>query len=113
MHSVRYRGLNPPQEKAVKGGLMDGEDMIVASPTASGKTFIGELAMVNQVVQNDKAAVYIVPLKALAPVIFLVGLISVFFFPRGFVEVIGFAEGFVCFQNSVISGRDMSEFLPF
>ncbi|MFB6212997.1 MAG: DEAD/DEAH box helicase [Candidatus Nanohaloarchaea archaeon] len=58
--------LNPPQRDAVDAGLMDGEDMVVASPTASGKTFIAELAMVNQVKKNDKKAVYIVPLKALA-----------------------------------------------
>ena len=58
--------LNPPQRDAVNSGLMDGEDMIVAAPTASGKTFIAELAMVNQVVKQDKTAVYIVPLKALA-----------------------------------------------
>ncbi|WEL22997.1 ATP-dependent DNA helicase [Candidatus Nanohalovita haloferacivicina] len=58
--------LNPPQRKAVNSGLMDGDDMIVASPTASGKTFIAELAMVNQVVKQEKTAVYIVPLKALA-----------------------------------------------
>ena len=58
--------LNPPQIDAVNSGLMDGEDMIVAAPTASGKTFIAELAMVNQVVKQDKTAVYIVPLKALA-----------------------------------------------
>lgn len=58
--------LNPPQEMAVEAGLMEGEDMIVAAPTASGKTFIAELAMVNQVVGNGKTAVYIVPLKALA-----------------------------------------------
>lgn len=58
--------LNPPQEKAVEAGLMEGEDMIVAAPTASGKTFIAELAMVNQAVKQGKKAVYIVPLKALA-----------------------------------------------
>lgn len=58
--------LNPPQRMAVDQGLMEGEDMIVASPTASGKTFIAELAMVNQVKENGKTAVYIVPLKALA-----------------------------------------------
>jgi len=40
--------------------------MIVAAPTASGKTFIAELAMVNQAVKQGKKAVYIVPLKALA-----------------------------------------------
>ncbi|QGA80060.1 DEAD/DEAH box helicase [Candidatus Nanohalobium constans] len=58
--------LNPPQEKAVKSGLLDGEDMIVASPTASGKTFIAELAMVEKAVKENKTAVYVVPLKALA-----------------------------------------------
>lgn len=58
--------LNPPQELAVDSGLLEGDDMIVASPTASGKTFIAELAMVNQVIQEEKTAVYIVPLKALA-----------------------------------------------
>ncbi len=58
--------LNPPQKKAVDAGLMEGEDMIVAAPTASGKTFIAELAMVNQAVKQGKKAVYIVPLKALA-----------------------------------------------
>lgn len=58
--------LNPPQRKAVNAGLMEGEDMIVASPTASGKTFIAELAMVNQVRNEGGKAVYIVPLKALA-----------------------------------------------
>ena len=58
--------LNPPQEKAVDAGLLDGEDMIVASPTASGKTFIAELAMVEKAVKEGKTAVYVVPLKALA-----------------------------------------------
>ena len=58
--------LNPPQRDAVEAGLMKGDDMIVAAPTASGKTFIAELAIVNQVINNEKTAVYIVPLKALA-----------------------------------------------
>lgn len=58
--------LNPPQEKAIDAGLLENQDMIVAAPTASGKTFIAELAMVEQVIKQDKTAVYIVPLKALA-----------------------------------------------
>jgi helicase len=58
--------LNPPQEKAVDSGLLEGEDLIVASPTASGKTFIAELAMVEKAVKQGKTAVYVVPLKALA-----------------------------------------------
>jgi helicase len=58
--------LNPPQRDAVDAGLLEGEDMIVASPTASGKTFIAELAMVEKAVKEGKTAVYVVPLKALA-----------------------------------------------
>lgn len=58
--------LNPPQEQAVDKGLFDGEDMVVASPTASGKTLIAEMAAIEQTVKNDQKTVYIVPLKALA-----------------------------------------------
>ncbi len=57
--------LNPPQRKAVDAGLLEGRDMVVASPTASGKTLIAEMAMVKNVVENNRKAVYIVPLKAL------------------------------------------------
>ncbi len=58
--------LNPPQEQAVDKGLMDGDDLIVASPTASGKTFIAELGISKKAVEQGKTAIYIVPLKALA-----------------------------------------------
>ncbi|MFB6245829.1 MAG: DEAD/DEAH box helicase, partial [Candidatus Nanohaloarchaea archaeon] len=58
--------LNPPQEKAVDAGLLKGKDMVVASPTASGKTLIAEMAMARNVIEEEKTAVYIVPLKALA-----------------------------------------------
>ena len=58
--------LNPPQQLAVENGLIDSKDMIIAAPTASGKTLIAEMAMSKQVVENNKKAVYIVPLKALA-----------------------------------------------
>ncbi|WEL19182.1 DEAD/DEAH box helicase [Candidatus Nanohalococcus occultus] len=58
--------LNPPQQDAVKSGLLDAEDMIIASPTASGKTLIAEIGISKQVVENNKTAIYIVPLKALA-----------------------------------------------
>ncbi len=64
--SEGIKELNPPQKEAVDAGLMDGDDMVVASPTASGKTFIAELAMTKKAVEEGKKAVYIVPLKALA-----------------------------------------------
>lgn len=58
--------LNPPQQSAVSSGLLEGDDMIVASPTASGKTLIAEIGISKQVIENDRTAIYIVPLKALA-----------------------------------------------
>ena len=58
--------LNPPQKQAVDKGLLEGKDLIIASPTASGKTFIAELGMVKKAVEQNKTAIYIVPLKALA-----------------------------------------------
>ena len=58
--------LNPPQEQAVQNGVLEGRDMVVASPTASGKTLIAELALSKNTVESDGKTVYIVPLKALA-----------------------------------------------
>ena len=57
--------LNPPQKMAVNSGLLEGKNIVVASPTASGKTFIGEMALVKNFLKGGKT-VYLVPLKALA-----------------------------------------------
>ncbi|MFH2028849.1 MAG: DEAD/DEAH box helicase [Nanoarchaeota archaeon] len=58
--------LRPAQEKAVKNGLLDGKNLLVCTPTASGKTLIAELAAINSILEGKGKAVYIVPLKALA-----------------------------------------------
>ncbi len=57
--------LNEPQAMALKAGLLEGKNIVVASPTASGKTLIAEIALVKNFL-NNKKTVYIVPLKALA-----------------------------------------------
>lgn len=57
--------LNPPQKDAIKKGLLEGKNLVIASPTASGKTLIAELAFLKHFLKNKKS-VYIVPLKALA-----------------------------------------------
>ncbi len=57
--------LNPPQVMAVDAGLLDSKSLVIAAPTASGKTFIAEMAILNTVLNKHKKAVYIVPLKAL------------------------------------------------
>jgi len=58
--------LYPPQEEAIKAGLLDGQNLVIATSTATGKTFLAELAMVNLVLKRRKKAVLLVPLKALA-----------------------------------------------
>lgn len=57
--------LNPVQVKAVSAGVLSDRNILVCSPTASGKTLIAELA-ISKAVDNGLIAVYIVPLVALA-----------------------------------------------
>ncbi|MER2508262.1 MAG: DEAD/DEAH box helicase [Amaricoccus sp.] len=57
--------LNPLQIEAVNDyGLLDGEHLVVSAPTSSGKTMIGELAALHQVLQRRRA-LFLLPLKAL------------------------------------------------
>lgn len=58
--------LRPAQAKAVKKGLLRDKNILVCTPTASGKTLIAEMAALNSIFNNIGKAVYIVPLKALA-----------------------------------------------
>ena len=60
------KSLRPAQEKAVKKGLLEGKNLLVCTPTASGKTLIGELAALKSILESRGKAIYIVPLKALA-----------------------------------------------
>jgi helicase len=57
--------LYPPQVDAIERGLLDGKNMVIATPTASGKTLLAEFAMLKSISQGGKC-LYIVPLKALA-----------------------------------------------
>jgi helicase len=60
--------LHPPQAEAIKAGVLEGHNLVMAMPTASGKTLIAELAMLRAIFQSDGQArcLYIAPLKALA-----------------------------------------------
>ncbi|HUS76486.1 MAG TPA: ATP-dependent DNA helicase [Methanothrix sp.] len=60
-----YKELYPPQAEAVERGLLDGKNMLLAMPTASGKTLLAELAMLKAALQGSRS-LYIVPLRALA-----------------------------------------------
>ena len=57
--------LYPPQAECIDKGILAGKNMLVAVPTASGKTLIAEMAMHNTIEAGGKC-LYIVPLKALA-----------------------------------------------
>ena len=58
--------LLPIQTAAIiRHHLFDIENLLVFSPTSSGKTFIGEMAAVN-VTRKNQRALYLVPQKALA-----------------------------------------------
>ena len=65
LQACGFSELNPVQKSSLKAGLLDGNNMVVAAPTASGKTMVAELAMLKAVMAGKKA-LYIVPLKALA-----------------------------------------------
>lgn len=58
-------GLYPPQEECVRAGIFLGKNLLVAIPTASGKTLVAEMAMHHHIARGGKC-LYIVPLKALA-----------------------------------------------
>ena len=58
--------LRPAQEKSIKKGLLEGRNLLVCTPTASGKTLIAELAALKSIIEGKGKTVYIVPLKALA-----------------------------------------------
>ncbi|RJQ16807.1 DEAD/DEAH box helicase [Candidatus Woesearchaeota archaeon] len=62
----RFSVLRPCQVKAINQGLFEDKNMVICTPTASGKTLVGELAVINAVFHDKGKAVYIVPLRALA-----------------------------------------------
>ena len=56
--------LYPPQAEAV-GPALEGKSLVLAIPTASGKSLVAYLAILKAVLAGGKA-LYIVPLRALA-----------------------------------------------
>jgi len=54
-----------PQGRGKKEGGNDKNNLLVIAPTSSGKTFIGEMAAITQVI-HQKKVIYLVPLRSLA-----------------------------------------------
>ncbi len=65
LHERNLQELRPCQYKAIQAGLFEQKNILICTPTASGKTLVGEMAFL-QATRLGKKALYIVPLKALA-----------------------------------------------
>ncbi|MFC6716169.1 DEAD/DEAH box helicase [Natrialbaceae archaeon GCM10025810] len=62
----RFETLLPVQSLSAENGLFEGEDQLVVSATATGKTLVGELAGINRVLNGKGKMLFLVPLVALA-----------------------------------------------
>ena len=60
-----YDELYPAQEEGINQGALEGKNIILASPTASGKTLIAFLAAAKNVIENNGKVIYLTPLRAL------------------------------------------------
>jgi len=62
----KTRELLPVQSLAIENGLLEGVSQLVVSETATGKTLIGELAGITNLLEGRGNLLFIVPLVALA-----------------------------------------------
>ena len=60
------RELFPPQVEAIRAGALKGKNLLLASPTASGKTLVAELCAVKHILEREGKVLYLSPLRALA-----------------------------------------------
>ena len=66
LDDLGIKDLFPPQEDTINAGLLDGANIVLASPTASGKTLIAELCALKHVLEKNGKIIYLSPLRALA-----------------------------------------------
>jgi helicase len=66
LDSLGIKELFPPQADTIQAGLFEGQNIVLASPTASGKTLIAELASMKHVLEKQGKVIYLSPLRALA-----------------------------------------------
>jgi helicase len=66
LDELGYKELYPPQEQAVKHGVLKGKNLLVTTPTASGKTLIAIIAASKTVLEKNTKVAYLTPLRALA-----------------------------------------------
>ncbi|MGC8948251.1 MAG: DEAD/DEAH box helicase [Thermoprotei archaeon] len=58
--------LYPPQIKAIEAGALHGKNLVLASPTASGKTLVALLAAFKLFYEKGLKTLYLTPLRAIA-----------------------------------------------
>jgi len=58
--------LYPPQEDAIRAGVLEYENIVLSSPTASGKTLVAILSSLKHVLEKNGKVLYLTPLRALA-----------------------------------------------
>ena len=61
-----YTSLYPPQAEAIRSGVLEGINLLMAVPTAAGKTLVAEICMVKSILEQGGRCLYVVPLRALA-----------------------------------------------
>ena len=61
-----FQDLYPPQESAIKSGILEGKNFVLSMPTASGKTLLAELCLIQSIIKKGGRCLYVVPLRALA-----------------------------------------------
>jgi helicase len=62
----RIEKFRPAQYKAIDAGIFQDKNLLICTPTASGKTLVAELAVMNAIFHDKGKCIYVVPLKALA-----------------------------------------------
>jgi len=62
----RLTKLLPVQSRSVKAGLLEGRNQLVVSATATGKSLVGEMAGVKNLLEGRGKLLFLVPLVALA-----------------------------------------------
>jgi helicase len=66
IQSNKFGFLREIQRKTLEKGLLDDKSFLVISPSGSGKTLIGHIAVLNTIFKYKAKALYLVPLRALA-----------------------------------------------
>ena len=65
LNSLNFITLYPPQADCVSSGLLKNQNLLVSTPTASGKTLVAIIATLKHIEHSGKI-VYLSPLRALA-----------------------------------------------